>query len=84
MTRKHVFWIAAIAASSLLTTCGGSKPEPMSAEPSQSSPDDAIPNTETTGACDDQTCVGTEDCCKGFVCGFDPGRSNVQRYCLKE
>jgi len=37
-----------------------------------------------TGTCDDRSCVATEDCCKGFACGFDPERSRVQRFCLSQ
>jgi hypothetical protein len=40
--------------------------------------------TETSGTCDDQTCVSTSDCCKGYQCGFDPERSKVMRYCLPQ
>ena len=40
--------------------------------------------TETTGACDDRACTATEDCCKGYACGFDPQRSRVQRFCLPQ
>jgi len=44
-------------------------------------PESAVPERATTGACDDRACTASEDCCKGFVCGFDPERSRVQRYC---
>jgi hypothetical protein len=29
-------------------------------------------------------CVSTDDCGEGYVCGFDPERSHVERYCLAE
>ncbi len=38
--------------------------------------------TEASGSCDDRSCVSTDDCCKGYQCGFDQERSKVQRYCL--
>jgi hypothetical protein len=40
--------------------------------------------TEASGSCDDRSCVASSDCCGGFECGFDPERSKVQRYCLKQ
>lgn len=40
--------------------------------------------TEASGTCDDQSCVSTSDCCKGYQCGFDPERSKVIRYCLAQ
>jgi len=40
--------------------------------------------SEASGTCDDQTCVSTTDCCKGYQCGFDPERSKVMRYCLAQ
>lgn len=40
--------------------------------------------SETSGTCDDQTCVSSTDCCKGYACGFDPERSKVMRYCLAQ
>ena len=40
--------------------------------------------TEASGACDDRQCVADQDCCKGYGCSFDPERSKVQRYCVKE
>jgi hypothetical protein len=43
--------------------------------------DDSVPVSATSESCDDRTCVGAEDCCKGYGCGFDPERSHVQRYC---
>jgi len=33
-------------------------------------------------ACSDVACQSNNDCCSGYVCGFDPERSRVQRYCL--
>ena len=36
------------------------------------------------GSCDDRPCSSTDDCCKGYACGFDPERSHVQRYCLPQ
>lgn len=41
----------------------------------------AEPISAVADSCDDRTCVGAEDCCKGYACGFDPERSHVQRYC---
>ena len=38
--------------------------------------------SEAFGTCDDRSCTYTTDCCKGYECGFDPGRSKVMRYCL--
>jgi hypothetical protein len=38
--------------------------------------------TETSGTCDDRTCVSASDCCSGYQCAFDPERSKVLRYCL--
>jgi hypothetical protein len=32
--------------------------------------------------CGDVACQSSNECCKGYVCGFDPERSRVQRYCL--
>jgi hypothetical protein len=43
------------------------------------------PEGESPGAgesCGDVACQSNSDCCKGYVCGFDPERSRVQRYCL--
>jgi len=40
--------------------------------------------TETSGTCDDRTCVSTTDCCSGYQCAFDPERSKVMRYCLAQ
>jgi hypothetical protein len=37
---------------------------------------------EASGSCDDRACSATDECCKGYQCGFDPERSKVQRYCL--
>lgn len=39
------------------------------------------PVSAASNTCEDQACVGAEDCCKGYQCGFDPERSHVQRYC---
>jgi hypothetical protein len=58
-------------------------PEP--ANQKTGTPDEAkrIP-TEASGTCDDRSCVASNDCCGGYECGFDPERSKVQRYCLKQ
>ena len=40
--------------------------------------------SEASGTCDDQSCVSSSDCCKGYQCGFDPERSKVTRYCLPQ
>jgi hypothetical protein len=37
-----------------------------------------------TGACDDRACSVDQDCCTGYGCALDPGRSRVQRYCLAQ
>lgn len=68
--------------------------EHTKAEPSPSKPDEAMVPASSDGAtqsgaaagesCDDETCVGSEDCCKGYACGFDPERSKVQRYCQRQ
>jgi len=39
---------------------------------------------EASGACDDRSCTANEECCKSYLCGFDPERSKVQRYCLPQ
>ena len=69
---------------------------PTKSETSPSKPDDEpAPASRADGpaesaapaegtSCEDQTCVGNEDCCKGYGCAFDPERSRVQRYCLKQ
>jgi hypothetical protein len=28
-------------------------------------------------------CENEEDCCQGFVCTRDPGRSHINRYCIE-
>ena len=33
-------------------------------------------------SCADVACQSSNECCKGYACGFDPERSRVQRYCL--
>lgn len=59
------------------------KPEP--ANQKTGTPDEAKRTpTEASGTCDDRSCVGSNDCCGGYECGFDPERSKVQRYCLKQ
>jgi hypothetical protein len=40
--------------------------------------------TDTSGTCDDRTCVSATDCCSGYQCAFDPERSRVIRYCLPQ
>jgi len=60
-------------------TSSDSAPPPSDSE---SSSELATAPPPPTGACDDRACVASEDCCKGFACGFDPERSRVQRYCL--
>jgi hypothetical protein len=43
------------------------------------------PSDESQAAgdtCGDVACQSSNECCKGYVCGFDPERSKVQRYCL--
>ena len=30
-----------------------------------------------------RSCISSEDCCQGFTCSFDPGRSHVIKYCLE-
>jgi hypothetical protein len=40
--------------------------------------------SEVSGTCDDRTCVSSNECCKGYECGFDPGRSRVLKYCLSQ
>ena len=35
-------------------------------------------------SCSERACGINAECCDGYVCGFDPGRSRVQRYCLGE
>ena len=66
------------------------KPEPanqetLSSQPKKDTPDEAKRQpTEASGACDDRSCVASQDCCGGYQCGFDPERSKVQRYCLPQ
>ena len=54
---------------------------PSTSESTPGASNDAVPDRAASGACDDRACTATEDCCKGFACGFDPERSRVQRYC---
>jgi hypothetical protein len=54
---------------------------PSTSESTPGASNDAVPDRAASGACDDRACTSTEDCCKGFACGFDPERSRVQRYC---
>jgi len=50
-----------------------------SAAPAKASDTESQVGGET---CGDVACQANNDCCKGYVCGFDPERSRVQRYCL--
>lgn len=56
-----------------------------SSSESKGTPEDAKREpTETSGSCDDRSCVSASDCCKGYQCAFDPERSKVIRYCLPQ
>jgi len=44
-------------------------------------PESESPSSAGT-SCADVACQSNSDCCEGYVCGFDPDRSRVQRYCL--
>lgn len=58
---------------------------PAPAERTGTTPEDAKrAPVEASGSCDDRACTATDDCCKGYQCGFDPERSKVQRYCLPQ
>lgn len=50
-------------------------------------PVDEAPTTAASGCADSsgeaKQCATTAECCKGFVCGLDPGKSHVTRYCLE-
>jgi hypothetical protein len=59
--------------------------EPAPADAPSTTPEDAKrAPIEASGSCDDRACTATDDCCKGYQCGFDPERSKVQRYCLPQ
>jgi hypothetical protein len=45
-----------------------------------------VPSTEYGCATDDGEpleCTTSDECCSGYVCSVDPGRSRVRRYCLR-
>ena len=61
-----------------------SEAKSSSSEASEAKDEPERAPSEASGTCDDQTCVSTTDCCKGYQCGFDPERSKVMRYCLAQ
>ncbi len=42
----------------------------------------AIESQAAGDTCGDVACQSNNECCSAGVCGFDPERSRVQRYCL--
>lgn len=81
-----------VVALGLTLSCAGARQEPRSSDDAvQSAPDEMQPasGTVTSGsACpgDDgepRKCSINAECCPGTLCGFDPGLSRVQRYCLQ-
>jgi len=55
------------------------EPDSIGAAPAKASEGQSQAIGET---CGDVACQANNDCCKGYLCGFDPERSHVQRYCL--
>lgn len=69
----------------LVNTKSESPPSKPDTAPAHEAEGPSDPPAAATGdTCDDQSCAGSEECCKGYACGFDPERSKVQRYCLKQ
>jgi len=88
-----VLWVAA----ALALSCAGApkKKEPImtvsefekgsSSKGSSQSGSDEEESTPSAEPKDDaRKCVSNDDCGKGWVCGFDPDRSRVVRYCMAE
>jgi hypothetical protein len=89
-----VLWVAAALALScagapkkedpIMTVSDFEKNSPSGS--SQSSSDEESSPTEEPSRDDGaRPCVSNDDCGgKGWVCGFDPDKSRVQRYCMAE
>lgn len=77
-----LFSVVTCAEQPVTKTSNDAKPAPeqdsMGAAPAKASEE-----SQAAGdTCGDVACTANNDCCKGYVCGFDPERSHVQRYCL--
>jgi hypothetical protein len=66
----------------------GDSREQSSDEPLYAGSTTEVEGESTTGVegdtCAERPCSMTSECCAGDVCGWDPGLSRVQRYCLSE
>ena len=81
-----------VVALGLTLSCAGTQHEPRSSDDAeQAAPDDMQPASGVVpggNACpgeagEPRKCSINAECCTGTVCGFDPGLSQVQRYCLQ-
>jgi hypothetical protein len=81
-----------VVALGVTLSCAGTRHEPRSSDDAeQTAPDQMQPASGTVAganACagedgDPRKCSINAECCPGTVCGFDPGLSRVQRYCLQ-
>jgi hypothetical protein len=89
MDWKH-HWLAGSLVLGLgvfgISCTGASQETPEPATPTEvAKPAERAP-APPAGECSDnqgepKQCTMTEECCSGFVCTMDPGRSHVTRYC---
>lgn len=90
--KKGVLVIASIAVGLIVSCARAPAPEPKTSatatEPTaqDTSSDQSLyaGAAEPVDACGEKSCSINAECCDGYVCGFDPDRSHVQRYCLAE
>ena len=74
-----------------ISCAGTNEQREGSMTPASAPAEDRIPpiSTETVDGCtgdrpgEPRQCKSNEDCCEGFSCAFDPGRSHVIKYCLE-
>jgi hypothetical protein len=85
--------ISAFAAIPVACASGQERPSAASGADTSQQPEpeaeELQPASGTVGECtaasgDLLPCSISAECCAGYACGFDPGRSRVQRFCLPE
>lgn len=67
----------------LLLSCASNKPVPQQVQLTNSpeNPFDILECQDSSGEI--AKCVSDEDCCDHFVCGFDPEKSHIQKFCIQ-
>ena len=82
MPKYHYATAVLFAASVSCANSTGTEDEPLTPASQVVSTEDNGVESRDEELADAQECQSNEDCGKGFVCGFDPGRSHVMKYCM--